>query len=225
VVWCKIPKQTENNKDLVDQIVYDRYIEFDVDSSQMCKSAKDEASKKIPDTLRERRKIDWVTKELGYNKNMVKIETTEEFSFNFLDGTSFTIFQCSDEHTLKSFFVDPNSNINVANYIVLFKNAEAAKAAHEAGYKPSLVVAGGTDPSNDTVEHTADDMFGTPQKIIGYSSDTGEVRLGQSYPTEPTNGQAYLIFEYDSVSKVFNELTPNVGDDATQAIKDNPYIT
>jgi hypothetical protein len=58
----------------------------------MIKGAKDDVSKKVPDTLRERRKIDWVTKELGYNKNFVKIETTEDFSFNYIDGTPFKLF-------------------------------------------------------------------------------------------------------------------------------------
>ena len=62
VIWCKVPDQSEANKDIIDQIVYDRYIEFDTTSANMIKGAKDDASVKIPDTLRERRKIDWVLK-------------------------------------------------------------------------------------------------------------------------------------------------------------------
>lgn len=226
VIWCKIPDQTEANKDIVDQIVYDRYIEFDTTSANMKKGAKDDVSITIPDTLRERRKIDWVTKELGYNKNILKIETTENFSFNYIDGTPFKIFQCSDEHTLKSFFVDPNSNINVSDYVVVFTSAEAAKAAHDAGYKPSLTeISGDEDPEDDTTPHTAENMFGVPQKIIGYSSDTGEIRLGKAYSVEPENGYAYLIFEYDGIDKICKEVTPTIQDDSEQAIKDNPYLT
>jgi hypothetical protein len=92
VIWCKIDNQTEANKDIVDQIVYDRYIEFDTTSDKMIKGAKDDASIIVPSTLKERRKIDWVTKELGYNENILKIETKESFSFNYVDGTPFKIF-------------------------------------------------------------------------------------------------------------------------------------
>lgn len=226
VIWCKIPNQTEANKDAVDQIVYDRYIEFDTTSANMRKGAKDDVSVTIPDTLKERRKIDWVTKELGYNKNILKIETTDNFTYNYIDGTPFKIYQCSDEHTLKSFFVDPNSNINVSDYVVVFTSAAAAKAAHDVGYKPSLTeISGDADPEDDTTPHTAENIFGTPQKIIGYSSDTGEIRLGKSYSVEPENGYAYLIFEYDGIDKVCKEVTPTIEDDAEQAIKDNPYLT
>jgi hypothetical protein len=109
---------------------------------------------------------------------------------------------------------------------VLFNSATAAKNAHDIGYKPSLSeISGGVDPEDDTIPHTAENMFGPPRKIIGYSSDTGEIRVGQSYVTEPENGYAYLIFEYDSVNKVFNEIEPNIGDDADSDILNNPYLT
>jgi len=152
----------------------------------MIKGAKDDVSVILPDTSKknyiERRKIDWVTKELGYNKNIIKIETTESFSFNYIDKTSFKIYQCSDEHTLKSFFVDPNSNINISNYIVIFDTAVNAKAAHDAGYVPSLSeISGDSDPEDDTTPHNATGLIYKPRKIIGYSSDTGEIRLGESY--------------------------------------------
>ena len=223
VIWCEI---SEANKTDYDQIVYDRYIEFDTTRANMIKGAKDDASLEIPDTLRERKKIEWVTKELGRNKNIVKIETKEDFTYNYIDKTPFKIYQCSDEHTLKSFFADPNSNINVAHYVVIFDTPENAKKAHDASYVPSLAEIGkGDDADDDTAQHTADGLIHKPQKIIGYSSDTGEVRLGQSYSTQPINGQAYMIFEYDPVGKVCNEIIPTIENDADQTIKDNPYLT
>lgn len=226
VIWCKIANQDTTNKDAVDQIVYDRYIEFDTVKANMCKGAKDDVSTKVPDTLRQRRKIDWVTRKLGYNEDFLKIETTENFDFNYVDGTAFKIFQCSDEHTLKSFFVDPNSNINVSDYVVLFKSVTDAKNAHDAGYTPSLSdISGDSDPDDDTGVHTATNIFGSPQKVLGYSSDTGEIRVGKSYTTEPVNGYAYLIFEYDAVYKTVKEITPTLDENATTEVKNNPYLT
>ena len=110
--------------------------------------------------------------------------------------------------------------------MVLFKSAADAKAAHDVGYKPSLTeISGDADPEGDTTPHIAENIFGTPQKVIGYSSDTGEIRLGKSYLVEPENGYAYLIFEYDSINKVCTEISPIIEEDAEQAIKDNPYLT
>lgn len=223
VIWCKIENQTEENKDIVDQIVYDRYIEFDTTSANMIKGAKDDASIEIPASLRERRKIDWVTKELGYNKNILKIETTDNFTYNYIDGTSFKIFQCSDEHTLKSFFADPNSNINVSNYVVLFNSVENAKKAHDDGYVPSLTeLIGEENPDGDTTPHTAEGIVGVAKKIIGYSSDTGEIRLAEAFDKEvgvPKNGYGYLIFEYDSVDKICKEVLPQTKQNETLTLE------
>jgi hypothetical protein len=64
----------------------------------MMLGAKDPANKKSPSVytvgneLIERKKIDWVTKKLGYNEDFIKIETIEEFTYNYKDGVPFVIY-------------------------------------------------------------------------------------------------------------------------------------
>lgn len=258
VVWCDIPNQDTPNsegghKNEVDEIVYDRYIEFDTDGTQMIKGAKDPIDLKAPEneykdgkTLIERRKIDWVTKQLGSNKNIVKIETADNFTYNYKDGTPFKIYKCSNEHTAKSFFVDPNYNINVSDYVVLFKDAESAKAAmaepaadateEEKKYQPY-------NPANDKEMQKEGKLpaglVRLKNKIVGYSSDTGEIRLEQAYenteeeaaenkPLVPENGWVYVLFEYDNIDKIYKEVgsdTKTVKDDTENTEESEPEAT
>lgn len=66
---------------------------------------------------RERHKIEFVSKELGWAKNITKLELDDSFKYNYPDGTSFKIFNCSDQHTLTSVYVDPNDIIERGRYI------------------------------------------------------------------------------------------------------------
>ena len=67
----------------------------------------------------ERHKIIWVETDLGWNNNITKIELDNGFTYNYKDGTSFSLFQCSDQHTLNSVFVDPNDIIERGKYITI----------------------------------------------------------------------------------------------------------
>ena len=44
----------------------------------------------------ERHKITWVDRELGWDETFTKIELDDSFKYNYVDGTSFTLYRCSD---------------------------------------------------------------------------------------------------------------------------------
>lgn len=141
-----------------------------------------------------RKKINWVEKELGEFKNITKIECEDSFEYNYKDGVSFDIYLCSDQHTPNSVFIDPNDQIELSNFIVIYENKKDYDAAIKAGETPAT--------TNPTI---------TPRnkatKIYGYSSDTGEVRVRDPFDPVPVNGNYYRIFEYDIVNKTYKEKT------------------
>lgn len=114
----------------------------------------------------ERHQISWVTEKLGFNKNMTKIEFDEPFIYNYVNGTSYYIYQVSDKHTLNSVFIDPSDSVNIGvTYIELFNS--------------------GTSVDN------------TKRKIIGYDSDTGEVRVQVPFNAVPTNNLTFTLYTLD----------------------------
>lgn len=208
VVWSRIPKtQTEP----LDQILYDRYIEFAItDEANIIIGAHEPPEKEKPkpngqpisasNPYIQRKKIDWVTKELGIDSDFVKIETNEAFDYDYPDGTPYTIYQCSSNHTVQSLFADPNSEINISEMVIVYKDLAKARAAADAGETPSNI----KDRSR-----WADCMLRTngeeasPRKVVGYSSDTGEMRFYDSFKVPPKNGEYYRIFKYDIVNSIY----------------------
>lgn len=191
VVWSKIPK---DETEVLDQILYDRYIEFVVpNGNSLVIGAHEPDDKELPTTYpyRQRKKIDWVTKEIGNNEDYVKIETTEPFDYDYIDNTEYQIYLCSDEHTVTSAYADPNTNINVANYIVMYANAAKAYAD----------LANGAGPGEG-----APQSLYSARKVVGYSSDTGEIRVHDAWPNAPTNGMVYRTFTQDVSTGVYSEL-------------------
>lgn len=188
VIW------TGNNE----KLHYDRYIEFETTKEAMMPIIEPNSNNLVlPEgTFRERIKIDWVEKELGWYKNITKIECVDNFTYNYKNGTSFKIFLCSDEHTYTSVYADPNDEIQNSYYIVIYENSEDAKKAHDAKDYPD--------------HYTAATPRETSRRIIGYSSDTGEIRVQEPFKKIPVNGNAYLIYEYDRVEKVYTEITSDV---------------
>ena len=185
IIW------TDNNENIVE----DRYLEietvgpdqiFDIidnDENTLVKPAS--GVKHV-----ERHKIEWVTKDLGKNKNITKIELDEDFKYNYIDGTPFKIFKCSDQHTVNSCFIEPNDEIKSSNYITIYETEAQAAQASAAG---------------DTPEKVTIIPRETGRKIIGYSVDTGEIRVQESFSKSPVNGNAYLLYEYDSSTKTYTE--------------------
>ena len=70
---------------------------------------------------KERHQIYWVDRELGWDKNYTKITLEEPFEYNYRNGTSVDIYQCSNAHTLTSIYVDPNDDIERGNFIELYR--------------------------------------------------------------------------------------------------------
>lgn len=155
VIW------TTNNK----KIGAERWIEFKTTSSQMMPLLETETDLTLPTgTYTERHKIDWVTTDLGNDKNITKIETDEPFTYNYINNTTFSLYQCSDQHGYNNVFVDPNDEIEVGMGIDIFN--------------------GGTSINSNNVS-----------KIIGYSADTGEIRVQEPFKSIPVNGYTYKLYK------------------------------
>ena len=188
VIW------TGNNE----KLHYDRYIEFETTKDDMMPILEPNSNNLVlPEgTFRERIKIDWVEKELGWYKNITKVECVDNFTYNYKNGTKFKVFLCSDEHTYTSVYADPNDEIQNSYYIVIYENSGDAKKAHDAKDYPD--------------HYTAATPREKSRRIIGYSSDTGEIRVQEPFEKIPVNGNAYLIYEYDRVEKTYTEITSDV---------------
>ena len=155
VIW------TTNNK----KIESERWIEFKTTSSQMMPLLETETDLTLPTgTYTERHKIDWVTTDLGNDKNITKIETDEAFTYNYINDTTFSLYQCSDKHGYNNVFVDPNDEIEVGMGIDIFNGSSSIN-------------------SNNV------------SKIIGYSADTGEIRVQEPFKSIPVNGYTYRLYK------------------------------
>ena len=155
VIW------TTNNK----KIEAERWIEFKTTSSQMMPLLETETDLTLPTgTYTERHKIDWVTTDLGNDKNITKIETDEPFTYNYINNTTFSLYQCSDQHGYNNVFVDPNDEIEVGMGIDIFNGSSSIN-------------------SNNV------------SKIIGYSADTGEIRVQEPFKSIPVNGYTYRLYK------------------------------
>lgn len=193
VVWSKIEA---NATDALDQLVYDRYIEVKANSaSELIIGAHEPDTVTLPTSYPyiQREKISWVTKELGTDKDYVKIETEDPFDYNYLDGHDYQIYLCSDKHTVTSAFADPNTSINVSNVVVLYPSTANAYNALMNGCNP------GTSDSYMSNGYES-------RKIVGYSSDTGEIRVHDAWPEAPTNGMVYRVFTQDVSTKLYSEV-------------------
>ena len=129
VIWVDLSNiSKESDKQVVkDQLKYDRWIEISASSKNdgmMAITLPNEDNLAYPTTwpYRERRQINWVYTDLGWNKDVIKIELTESFTYNYTNGKTFTLYNVSDQHTLNNFYVEPNDDIELGNYISLNNN-------------------------------------------------------------------------------------------------------
>lgn len=190
VVW------TNNN----DKIAYDMWIEFNTTgSSQMFPILEPNTENlQLPgsgEQFVERYQIDWVESDLGFNKNITKIETKDNFTYNYIAGTPFTLYRVSDQHTYTSVYVEPNDELEVARYIVLYDTKALATQAQQAGDTPSKVTV--------TPRETA-------RKVVGYGQETGEVRVQEAFSQIPVNGNYYLLYEYDATTDTYTLVKSDV---------------
>lgn len=152
VIW------TRNN----DKIETDMYVEFKTTGPDQMMPVPDPNPDNIvlpeaEEEYRERHKISWVDSELGWDEDFTKIELDDSFKYNYIDGTSFSLYRCSDQHTATSVFVDPNDDLERGNFIAVGSQEK--------------------------------------KKIIGYSEETGEVRVQEPFTTIPTNGETATIYD------------------------------
>lgn len=129
VIWVDLSgiSSEETKKVVKDQLKYDRWIEISASSKNdgmMAITLPNEDNLAYPTIwpYRERRQINWVYTDLGWNKDVIKIELTESFTYNYTNGKTFTLYNVSDQHTLNNFYVEPNDDIELGNYISLNNN-------------------------------------------------------------------------------------------------------
>ena len=106
-----------------DALVMDRWIEFNMSnqSNYLPVPIPNPDNMVLPTgAYRERKQISWVENELGWNKNFIKIELEEPFTYNYKDETEFQVYLCSDQHTQTSVFIDPNDVIERGYYIEIY---------------------------------------------------------------------------------------------------------
>lgn len=190
VIW------TNNN----DKIAYDMWIEFNTTgSSQMFPILEPNTENlSLPadgEQFVERYQIDWVESDLGFEKNITKIEAKNNFTYNYIAGTPFTLYRVSDQHTYTSVYVEPNDDLEIARYIVLYDTKAKATEAQEAGDTPAKVTV--------TPRETA-------RKVTGYGQETGEVRVQEAFSQIPVNGNYYLLYDYDATTDTYTLVESDV---------------
>lgn len=129
VIWVDLSgiSKESDRQAIKDQLKYDRWIEISASSKNdgmMAITLPNEDDLAYPTTwpYKERRQINWVYTDLGWDKDVIKIELTESFTYNYTNGKTFTLYNVSDQHTLTNFYVEPNDDIELGNYISLNSN-------------------------------------------------------------------------------------------------------
>ena len=173
-----------------DKIENDMYLEFDtMGPNQMMPILEPNVDNIVlpsaGEKYRERHKITWVTSSLGWDENITKIELDDAFKYNYIDGTSFKLYRCSDQHTATSVYVDPNDGLERGNYINIANTGR--------------------------------------RKIIGYSEETGEVRVQEAFSNIPTNGQSVAITDAEGVSLGTTVVGGTAISDATFTVMTNRW--
>ena len=129
---------------------------------------------------KERHQIYWVDRELGWNKNYTKITLEEPFKYNYKNGTTINIYQCSDQHTLTSIYVDPNDNIERGNFIELYRNGT------KICDKTKIIGWG---------ETSGEIRF---QEALKITDTTNKF---------PKDGDTYKLYTYNALDKTYTEVT------------------
>ena len=129
---------------------------------------------------KERHQIYWVDRELGWNKDYTKITLEEPFEYNYKNGTSIDIYQCSDQHTLTSIYVDPNDDIERGNFIELYRNGT------KICDKTKIIGWG---------ETSGEIRF---QEALKITDTTNKF---------PQDGDTYKLYTYNALDKTYTEVT------------------
>lgn len=129
---------------------------------------------------KERHQIYWVDRELGWDKNYTKITLEEPFEYNYRNGTSVDIYQCSNAHTLTSIYVDPNDDIERGNFIELYRNGT------KICDKTKIIGWG---------ETTGEIRF---QEALKITDTTNKF---------PQDGDTYKLYTYNALDKTYTEVT------------------
>lgn len=181
VIWTSYVE----NSDINNALIYDKYIEikgYDSSGNSNFMPLPDPNTEQLviptDKTFKERKKIYWVENELGWNKNYTKLEFDDLFTYSYKDGTTFDVYQCDDQHTLTSFYVNPNDDLERARWVEIYKSD-------------------GTSINGATA---------VKYKIIGYGEETGEIRLQEALPEVPQNGWTYKLFKKDTVKDTYEEV-------------------
>lgn len=129
---------------------------------------------------KERHQIYWVDRELGWDKNYTKLTLEDPFEYNYKNGTTVDIYQCSNAHTLTSIYVDPNDDIERGNFIELYRGGTMI-------CEKTKIIGWG--------ETTGEIRF---QEALKITDSTNKF---------PQDGDTYKLYTYNALDKTYTEVT------------------
>lgn len=144
VIWVDLSglESEEKKQKVKDLLKYDKWIEITSQNKEdlmmpLILPNKDNLDYPQIWPHKERRQINWVYTDLGLDKDIVKLELTEKFTYNYKNGKPFTLYSVSDQHTNTSFYVEPNDDISLGDYISIGETSTSDKAKKIIGYGQS----------------------------------------------------------------------------------------
>lgn len=214
VIWVDLSGITDDatKQEIKDQLLYDRWVEISCSSKDdlmMPITIPNKDNLDYPDTwpFKQRIQINWVYTDLGWDKDVIKLELMDKFTYNYKNGKPFSIYTVSNEHTTTSFYVEPNDDIELGYYISI--NSEgSSKAKKIIGYGQTTGEIRLQEPL-DTVpkdgdtyqlwnkasinDSTLTEVTGNGVKIVGGKAITNDAfKIMTSYWNSETDHQLFV---------------------------------
>lgn len=148
---------------------------------------------------KQREKIVWITYSLGYNQNINKIETQNEFDVNLKNESSVYLYPSSDKNTYNSFFGEKDTNFNVDNLYIRFPDYEGKDAT--GNYIKNYSDYYNAKDLTQTISYYEKNVVGTSTTYV-QKTYTGNVK-GPFF-----NSQSYFSDGLGTKNEWTNELCP-----------------
>lgn len=170
----------------------------------------------------QREKIYGHSKNLGIEKNINQILLDKDFNYYLKNSNNYLLYQCNNDNTNNSFYVSPNGEIQVGRYIrfptidgipyngtngedtyfpsTTLTDTIKAKKGYYVHSRYFITSKDKNENENPYLPSTSQDLFVKNKnfilyKIIGYDTDTGEIRLENDVYRKLTNTDVYEIWE------------------------------
>ena len=182
--------------------------------------------------LSERNKIYSTNNNLGSNKNINQILLEKDFQNYLTNNNPYYLYTCDNKHTNSSLYVTPNGEIQVGRYIrfptidglvygeknndeTTYKNFPSSSDEKTCG---NYVKSKYFKTTENEISKLSKDLFEKNKnfilyKIIGYDSETGEIRLENELYRTLSDSDIYEIWERreesgETTEEYFNRKLP-----------------